>query len=79
MPKLRERLLFYERQSGMKTLAMGTFAEKVPRDVDEDSEASISEDDTLHFTAGRVDGSTIGFEELSLDVLLVSDTPLGVR
>ena len=58
----------------MKTLAMGTFAENVPRDADKGSEASISDDDTLEFTAGRVDGSTIGFEELSLDVLLVSHT-----
>jgi hypothetical protein len=76
MPNLRERLIFYERLSGMKTLAMGTLvAEKMPRDADKDSEASIanaSDDDTLAFTAGRVDGSTIGFEELSLDVLLVS-------
>ena len=44
---------------------------------DSESEATDSDDSELEYAAHKVDGSSIGFEEMTLDILMVrSDTVL---
>jgi hypothetical protein len=74
LPCLRERLVYHE--SFIRS--MGRNARQAPVPVtlpaEQESVSEDSESDTHHaeFVAGKVEGASIGFEELSLSVLMIS-------
>jgi hypothetical protein len=74
LPCLRERLVYHE----SLIRSMGRNARQAPVPVtlpaEQESVSEDSESDTHHaeFVAGKVEGASIGFEELSLSVLMVS-------
>ncbi|KAJ7027016.1 hypothetical protein C8F04DRAFT_1123608 [Mycena alexandri] len=71
LPCLRERLMYHEALiRSMDWQRPGEPAKKVDIPEDTDSETEISE-----FVAGKVEGASIGFEELSLSVLMDEQLP----
>ncbi|KAJ7328509.1 hypothetical protein DFH08DRAFT_884074 [Mycena albidolilacea] len=77
LPCLRERLVYHE----SLIRSMGRNARQAPVPVtlpaEQESVSEDSESDTHHaeFVAGKVEGASIGFEELSLSVLMDEHLP----
>lgn len=74
LPSLRDRLVYHERVSGRGTIVSTGFRhidESVPMDLDAGDSDSEREGEE------QVDGSSIGFEQLTLDVLMVRHGPWG--
>ncbi|KIY48354.1 hypothetical protein FISHEDRAFT_43559 [Fistulina hepatica ATCC 64428] len=67
LPKLRDRVVYHERH----LQAHGGHVVPPPSDA-----GSVTESDELDFSAGKVDGSSIGFEQLSLQVLMEDQLPV---
>ncbi|KAF8168489.1 hypothetical protein B0H34DRAFT_816566 [Crassisporium funariophilum] len=83
LPKLRDRLIYHEYHSGRRlNPSLGRIGLTKPRyesdsdEVNEDGASSAgSSEHQLDCSAGRVDGSSIGLEELTLDVLMDEQLP----
>ncbi|KAJ7660842.1 hypothetical protein DFH06DRAFT_1472122 [Mycena polygramma] len=75
LPCLRERLVYHETliRSISRTARAPPAAPPIPQDDDSDDDA----DSETHaeFVAGKVEGASIGFEELSLSVLMDEQLP----
>ncbi|KAF7340394.1 hypothetical protein MVEN_01958900 [Mycena venus] len=75
LPCLRERLVYHEsliRSISRNARQVAT----VPVPVEHDSDSEDSDTDThAEFVAGKVEGASIGFEELSLSVLMDEQLP----
>lgn len=73
LPNLRDRIVYHERHSASTRSILKSLPTKPQRDSEEyyqSSESSDGEED-IELVAGKVDGSAIGFEELSLHVMMV--------
>lgn len=70
VPSLRERLLYHEAHLKRRDQHTQNGSEDAKGSHDVNDGASETTDDSA--APGKVDGSTIGFKELSLDILLVS-------
>ncbi|KAJ6613973.1 hypothetical protein B0H10DRAFT_2436246 [Mycena sp. CBHHK59/15] len=72
LPCLRDRLVYHESHARSMSGSPSVPTDKpvLPADIDAESESGSAE-----FVAGKVDGSSIGFEELSLSVLMDEQLP----
>ncbi|KAK7008046.1 hypothetical protein R3P38DRAFT_3211693 [Favolaschia claudopus] len=77
LPCLRERLVYHE--SLIRSMNRNARRVDMPLPVERDEDSSDSEDSDsethAEFVAGKVNGASIGFEELSLSVLMDEQLP----
>ena len=71
LPRLRDRLLYHEYHAGRRGLPVVDHSNESDSDEVQDGGSSAAEEEELDYSAGKVDGSSIGFEELTLDLLMV--------
>ncbi|KAI5832414.1 hypothetical protein K523DRAFT_344860 [Schizophyllum commune Tattone D] len=73
LPRIRDRMVYHERHKE----AYGAHARGIHPRVQESRPQTGTEENVeeLDFSGGKVDGSTIGFEQLTLDVLLDDQLP----
>lgn len=65
LSKLRDRLVYHEQ------LTARLNAHVPPREPLDGSDSDSSNSEAEYFAGGKVDGSSIGFEDISLDILMV--------
>ncbi|KAJ7083884.1 hypothetical protein C8R44DRAFT_862351 [Mycena epipterygia] len=74
LPCLRDRLIYHE--ALVRAVDRDATAQRAAREIPldpEDEETAASDSGTAEIAPGKVDGASIGFEELSLDVLMLID------
>ncbi|TFK38741.1 hypothetical protein BDQ12DRAFT_712685 [Crucibulum laeve] len=81
LPRLRDRVVYHEHHSARGRMTIPINKISLEKDIRLDSDSDVVAEDNagvsgrLEFAAGRVDGSSIGFEDLSLDILMDEQLP----
>jgi len=75
LPRLRDRGVYHQRHAAHIDFHNRPVADKKSSDSSSESEDIDSDDGDLEYAAHKVDGSSIGFEEMTLDILMDEQLP----